>query len=116
MSTIGQKRLDHYQKKRRQHYSSYYHPQPVIQNHRQQYLNYRRIQQASYKNDYDRDKGVVHGMIFSGIPKPEKKSTPIIPLEKDYYYRKKPNRLIFNSLKERNQRYEKIKFISRVTI
>ena len=43
-----------------------------------------------YKNDYDRDKGGVHGMVNSVIPTPEKHATPIIPLENDDYSRNKP--------------------------
>ena len=54
-----------------------------------------------YQNDYDTDKGVVHGMTRSEITTPEKLATPIIPLEKDPYSRKK-NRFIFNFLRERN--------------
>ena len=45
----------------RQHNSSYYQPQPGVQNHRQQ---------AFYKNDYYGYKGVARGMIHSGITTP----------------------------------------------
>ena len=102
---FSEKIPDHNRKNCRQHDSSYYQPQPTVQNHRQKYRNDRRIQQDASKNDYDRDKGVAHGMICSGIPTPENQTTPIIPLEKDSYYRKKTNRCIFKFLKERNQRY-----------
>ena len=95
----------HNRKNCRQNDSSYYQPQPTVQNHRQKYRNDRRIQKSYYKNDYDRDKGVAHGMICSVISTPENQATPIIPLEKDSYYRKKTNRCIFKFLKERNQRY-----------
>ena len=81
---------DHNQKTRIQQDYSYYQPQPAVQNHRQQFSHNRIIQQASYKNDYDRDKGVAHGMIRSGTPTLEKKATPIIPLENNSYSRKKP--------------------------
>ena len=57
-----------------------------------------------------------HGMIIIGIPTPEKQETPNISLEKDSYSRKKTNGFIFNIIKERNQRDEKIKFISGFTI
>ena len=40
-------------------------------------------------------------MIHSGVPTPEKKATHIIPLEKDYYSRRKINRLIFKFIKEK---------------
>ena len=30
-----------------------------------------------YKNDYDREKWVAHGMIHSGIPTPEKNQHPL---------------------------------------
>ena len=49
------------------------------------------MQQASYENDYDRDKGGAHGMIHSGITTPEKQATPFIPLKIYSYSRKKPN-------------------------
>ena len=49
------------------------------------FYNDRIIQKYSYKNNYDRDKRVAHGMINSGIPKPEKQATTIIPLENDHY-------------------------------
>ena len=80
---------DHDRKNCRQHDSLYYQPQHGVPNQRQQFLNDRIIQQASYKNDYDGDKGVAYGMISSGIPTPEKQATPIIPLKKDYNSRKK---------------------------
>ena len=80
---------DHDRKNHKQHYSLYYQLQPAVRNHRQKYRNDRRIQEASYKNDYDTDKGVSHGMIFSGIPTPEKQATPIIPLKNDSDSRKK---------------------------
>ena len=68
----------------------YYQIQNAVQNHRQQYRHERIIQRASYQNDYDREKGVSHGMINSGIPTPEKQATPIVTLENDPYSRKKP--------------------------
>ena len=46
-------------------------------------------------------------MICSGITTPEKQATPIIPLKKDYNYRKNSNRFIFNFIKKRNQKDEK---------
>ena len=67
----------------------YYQLQPGVHNHYQQYDNYRIIQQASYRNDYDRDKGVSYGVIRSGIPTFEKQEIPVIPLKKYYNYRKK---------------------------
>ena len=84
------KRPDHNCKSCGQHDYSYYQPQPSIHNHRQKYHNGRRIQQDSSKNDYDRHKGVSHGMIHGGITTPEKHKTPIITLENDSYSRKKP--------------------------
>ena len=75
---------------RRKHDNSYYQPQPAVQNHRQQYCHDIINQQDSYQKDYDRGKGVAHGMIHSGIPTPGKQATPIILLEKDSYSRKKP--------------------------
>ena len=88
-NSFSEKRPDHNRQNRRQHDYSYYQPQPALQNHRHQYHNDRRILQASYKNYYDRDKGVSHGMIGSGKPTPEKQATPIIPFEKESYSRKK---------------------------
>ena len=88
MNCSSEKIPDHYWKTRRQHNYLYYQIQPAVQNHRQQYRHHRKFKQASYKNDNYRDKGVSHGMIFSGIPTPEKQATPIIPLENDYYSRK----------------------------
>ena len=85
----SEKRAYHNRKSCGQHDSLYYQPRTAIHNHRQQYCHDRRIQQASYKNYYNRDKGVAHGMIYSGIPTPEKQATPIIPLENDSYSRKK---------------------------
>ena len=85
---LSEKIPDLNRKNRRQHNSSYYQPQPTVQNHRQHYRNDIIIKQASYQNYYDRGKGVSHGMICSGIPPPEKQATPIIPLEKDSYSRK----------------------------
>ena len=95
---FSKKILDHNWQNCRQQDSLYYQPQPAVQNHYQQYLNDKIIQQASYKNDYDRYKGVSHGIICSGIPTPEKQATPIIPLENDDYSRKKSYRFIFNFL------------------
>ena len=46
---FSEKIQDHNRKNCRQHDSSYYQPQPAVQNHHQQYRNGRRIQQASYK-------------------------------------------------------------------
>ena len=101
MSPIGQnivimktnrfsgEKTDYYWQSFGQHNSLYYQPQPDIHNHRQQYCHDRIIQQASSKNDYDREKGVAHSMISSGIPTPEKHKTSIIPLENYSYSRKK---------------------------
>ena len=102
------KKSDHDWKNCRQNYFSYYQPQPAVQNHRQQYRNDRRMEQASHKNNYDGDKGVSHGMICSGIPTPEKQATPIIPLKRILILRKETNRFIFNFIRERNQRYGKL--------
>ena len=74
-SHFRENRPDHDQKNCRQHDSSYYQPQPGLQNHRQKYCNDRIIQQAYYKQDYDRDKGVSHGIICSGIPTSKKSNT-----------------------------------------
>ena len=70
---------DNDRKNCRQNDSSYHQPQPTVQYSHHQYINARRVKQYSYKNDYDREKGVAHGMICSGIPTPEKQTTPIIP-------------------------------------
>ena len=86
---FSEKIPDHNQKTGRQHDYSYYQPQPAVKNHRQQHRHNKIIQQNSYQNDNDRDKGVAHGMIHSVITTPEKESTPIIQLEKDSYSRKK---------------------------
>ena len=67
----------------------YYQPQPAVQKYRQQYRHDRKIQQDYYQDEYDRYKGVSHGIIHSGIPTLEKQETPIIKLEKDSYSRKK---------------------------
>ena len=69
---FSEKIPDHNWQNFRQHDSLYYQPKPALKNHRQQYLNDRRIQQASSKNDYDIAKEVAHGIIRSGIPTPEK--------------------------------------------
>ena len=61
-------------------------PQTGVQNHCQQYSNDTTIQRFSLKNDYDREKGVAHGMILSGIPTPEKQATEIILLKQDSNY------------------------------
>ena len=37
-----------------------------------------------------RTKGAAHSMIFSGIPTPEEKETPIIPFKNDSNSRKNP--------------------------
>ena len=63
---------DNDRKNCRQHDYLYYQPQHGVQNHRKRYSNDRIIQRASYKNDYDRNKGVAHGMILSGTHTPEK--------------------------------------------
>ena len=103
---FSEKIPDHNRKTGRQHDYLYYQPQPSVQNHRKQYRHDRRLQKGSYKNDYDRGKGVAHFMIHSGIPTPKKQATPIIPLKKDYNSRKKANRFILNFIKERNQQYK----------
>ena len=72
----------------------------MVHNHRQQYCNDIIIQQAYLQKKYDRDNGISHGMIHSGIPTPEKQATTIIPLEKIIVL-EKTNRFIFNFLKER---------------
>ena len=48
---------DHNRQYHRQHNSLYYQPQPAVQNQHQQYRHDIIIQQDSYKNDYDREKG-----------------------------------------------------------
>ena len=80
----------------------------MVQNHRQQYRRDRRIQQDSYQNNYDRKKGVAHGMIHSGITTPEKQSIPIIPLEKDSYSRKKQMDSSSNFLRKGNRGMKKL--------
>ena len=47
---------DHDRQNIRQHDSSYYQPQPGVQNYRQQYHNDKIIRQDSYKNNNDRYK------------------------------------------------------------
>ena len=79
----------------------------MVQNHRQKYHNNRIFQQASYKTDSDRGKGVAHGMIRSGITTLKKQATLSIPLKKDSNYRGE-KRFIFNFLKKRNQRDKKL--------
>ena len=69
-NSFSEKIPDHNRQNRRQHDSLYYQSQPAVQNHRLQYCNDIIIQQASYKNDYDKDKGVAYGMIYSVIPTP----------------------------------------------
>ena len=74
----------------RQLNSSYYRPQNAIKNHCQQYRRDKKIQQASSKSYYNRNKEGSRGMIHSVIHTSEKHKTPIITLENDYYSRKKP--------------------------
>ena len=88
-NSFSEKIPNHNRKNCRQHNSLYYQPKPTVKNHCQQYRNDRIIQQTYLQFFYDREKGVSHGMICSGILTPEKQATTIIPLEKDYYSRKK---------------------------
>ena len=82
---FSEKRPDHNQQSRGQHNFLYYQPKPYLHNHIQQYRCDIIIQQSSYKDNYDRDKRVAHGIIHGGMPPPGKQATPIIPLE-NYYY------------------------------
>ena len=86
---FSEKRPDHNRQTCGQHDSSYYQPQPAVQNHCQQHFNNRRIKQAYYKNDYDRDKGVAHVMINSGIPTLERKSNTHYSIGKGFLFKKK---------------------------
>ena len=70
---------DNDRKNCRQNDSSYHQPQSAVQYRHHQYSNARKVKQYSYKNDYDREKGLAHGMMFSDITTPEKQITPIIP-------------------------------------
>ena len=60
------------------------------------------------KKDHDRDKGVANRMICGGRPTPEKKATPIILLEKDYYSRKKTQQIYLQLLKGKEPAGRKI--------
>ena len=67
----------------------YYQPQPANYNQRQQYHHDRTTQQAPYITDYDKEDVEKCGVTHSGIPSPEIKQLPIIPLGGVPYYRKK---------------------------
>ena len=75
---------------RGQHDTSYYQPQtPDDYNQRQQYHSHRRKQQAPCRTGHDREKVYKRGVNHSGIPSPEIKQLPIIPIGNVPTYTKK---------------------------
>ena len=63
-------------------------PQPSANyNQRQQCRHHRKTQQAPYRTDYDKEKVDKRGVTYSGIPSPDIKQWPIIPLVNVPYYR-----------------------------
>ena len=61
----------------------HYQPQPATYNQHQQYIHYIITQQDPSRTVCDRDKVGKCGNIRSGIPSPDIKKLPIIPLGND---------------------------------